>query len=316
MVLLKCINTQGTVRLVDVDSKALAEDLFILVEVEFGVPLMQQRLTLADGTVLSSNDTLEAQGVTKDAEVFVSSVLDSTVGQLSQVSSEGTAVRDPTVEQACNRIRELFEANAPAVPSHNVGLLDEMSPEAQSYILEQISRRNVEENFETALAFAPETLINVNMLFVECEINKVKIKALVDTGTQASIISAAAAERCGLMRLVDRRMACILQGIGEQQSLGRIHMVHANVSGLHICMSLTVLEHKNLDLVLGLDTMKRHRMVIDLNVNCLRVGDTLVPLLPDSELPEGALGGSLLRTADPEGSGISGGGAGTTGVLR
>jgi DNA damage-inducible protein 1 len=120
------------------------------------------------------------------------------------------------------------------------------------------------------------------------KVNGHPVKAFIDSGAQATIFSQAAAERCNIMRLVDTRWAGIAKGVGVQKIIGRIHMVQIQIENDFLTSSFSVLEQQPMDMLLGLDMLKRHQCSIDLKNNILLIGTTgtKTPFLSESELPE------------------------------
>lgn len=90
------------------------------------------------------------------------------------------------------------------------------------------------------------------------------------------------------MRLIDKRFAGVAQGVGTAKILGRVHSAQMKLGNLFLPVAFSVLEGQSVDLLFGLDMLKRHQACIDLSTNTLRIGETDIPFLSEHELPEKA----------------------------
>ncbi|KAM5319538.1 protein DDI1 homolog 1 [Glossophaga mutica] len=159
--------------------------------------------------------------------------------------------------------------------------------EAQAKIEEEIRQQNIEENMNIAIEVAPESFGQVVMLYINCKVNGHPLKAFVDSGAQMTIMSQACAERCNIIRLVDRRWAGVAKGVGTQRIMGRVHLAQIQIEGDFLQCSFSILEEQPMDMLLGLDVLRRHQCCIDLKRNVLVIGTTgtQTRFLPEGELP-------------------------------
>ncbi|KAJ3412077.1 DNA damage-inducible protein 1 [Chytridiales sp. JEL 0842] len=303
--------TGDLLKTVEINSDLTVGDLKALAEAELGIPAVSQVISFNGVDLLDATKTIQQVGMKQDDIVLVKSN-SSNVGRggtdpieaaRQQLLSNPTSLariarQNPELAAAVNNpaafrtVVERLEAarreaerrqHEEAMLLHNA---DPFDIEAQRKIEEAIRQENIARNMELAMEHNPESFGRVVMLYINVEVNGHPVKAFVDSGAQATIMSPDCATKCNIMHLLDTRFAGIAEGVGTAKILGRVHSTMLKVGSQFLPCSFTVMEGKGVDLLFGLDMLKRHLAVIDLGKNCLRINSEDISFLPEHELPD------------------------------
>lgn len=309
----------------DVDTSIELENVKAILEAEFAIAPENQQILFMGRVLPDDKRTLASYGI-KDGDLLVihdtraMNTQNSEMSNLEEVMRQqilqspslqqnlrqhnpvllDAALRSPqefaqVITQQRAKVQEMQAAQEELFHS------DPFDVEAQKKIEESIRQDRVAENLEHAIEFSPESFGNVSMLYVNLKVNGHLVKAFVDSGAQATIISPDCATRCGIMRLLDTRFAGVALGVGTAKILGRIHSTQIQLgSDLFLPCSFTVLEGRNVDMLFGLDMLKRYQASIDLKKNALIIQDREIPFLPEHEIPKNEDSLPLLGDAEPK----------------
>jgi DNA damage-inducible protein 1 len=198
-------------------------------------------------------------------------VLTSDMVTLGRILSEKKAKVQKDIDEYYDLIRRARE--------------DEFNPEIQMKLKEAIDKANVHQNYEIAMQEMPEAFGRVVMLYVPVEVSGHKTIAFIDSGAQMTIMSKPLAQKCGLLRLMDERWKGKAVGVGTAPILGRIHLTQLKFGSMYLQTSISILEDQKLDLIFGLDMLRRWQAVIDLKEQCLRIGNESIKFLQETDIP-------------------------------
>ncbi|GAA5954923.1 hypothetical protein JCM3765_007814 [Sporobolomyces pararoseus] len=322
--LLTVATEDGNTFNLDLDGSMEVETLAALLEADSGIAVDDQLLFFSGRQLTNPKDSLESYGiksgdmlllrqksnepsalrggqappvagrnVDEDSETMRRQLLGNPqlMAQLRANNPEfaAAAENDPAKFRQFLHQMASMQESARMQQQHESALLnaDPFNIEAQRKIEEAIRQEAVLENMEQAMEQMPESFGQVHMLYVDTEVNGVPVKAFVDSGAQSTIMSPDCAEKCGIMRLIDKRFAGTARGVGTARILGRVHSAQLKMgTDLFLGCSFTILEGKDVDLLFGLDMLKRHQACIDLAQNALVIQGRKIPFLAEHELPK------------------------------
>ena len=229
--------------------------------------------------------------------------------QIQQAKNYETAVEIWRKEMVTNSIRSAAQTSQTFHKERTFRQRLQQNPnddEAKEYFAKKESQVLVNEQYMRAMQEYPESMGRVLMLYINAKINSHPLQAFVDSGAQMTIMSKSCAQKCGIFHLLDTRFHGMAVGVGTGKILGRIHIVQLQIGDYHFPCSVTIMDDatlprtgnqdsakakpKDMDLLLGLDMLKRFNCNIDLLEGCLKFklgGSTLeTPFLHEKDLDE------------------------------
>ncbi|KAJ3299270.1 DNA damage-inducible protein 1 [Borealophlyctis nickersoniae] len=291
-------NDHGDVHNVDVDPQMELENLQALAEAELGIPVSQQVLYHNGNELKDGKRLLSACGILQDDILLIRRNAPAGGSSSHHQAPQTAETQNPELANALMnnpaefaRMFNEIEARRREVMERQratLAALEDADPfdvEAQRRIEAEIRKENIAQNMEAAMEHNPESFGRVVMLYINAEVNGNPVKAFVDSGAQATIMSPECAEACHIMHLLDERFAGTAMGVGTAKILGRVHSALLKVGNQYLACSFTIMEGKGVDLLFGLDMLKKHQACIDLEKNVLRINGEEVEFLSEHELP-------------------------------
>ena len=149
---------------------------------------------------------------------------------------------------------------------------------ANNEIINQIKEANdkervINENYIKAYDEIPSCLIPAKMIYLEAKIMGQKIKFLIDTGAQVSLLPLNIVKICNLDHLLDQRVAGELKGVGSDRVMGKIHYLEVELPCGVIPCSFTICENSDLVPILGIDMMQQMGLLLDFKNRKIKINN-------------------------------------------
>ena len=139
----------------------------------------------------------------------------------------------------------------------------------------------VEEDLDAAV-HRGTPLADDGLLYAPCRLGVHSLMAMVDTGSESSVMSERMAQRCDLMARCDRRWSGTAVGLGSLRVLGRVHDVRVSLGGHDVRVHVSVIEDagRGVDFILGRATLCAAHGRIDVAAQTLTLGEDGACLVP------------------------------------
>ncbi|CCF56528.1 hypothetical protein KAFR_0B02300 [Kazachstania africana CBS 2517] len=269
------------------DKDKLLKDLQI---VDDDLLLIRNRITVVNPSELNDEEYVEQFRRELLQNQYLRQQLTAQIPGLEQMLQDRQLFFDrlsPVILQRRYADTAQLQSNPFGIPQDEYTKLmnDPETPENKKRLDELINQRAIDEQLRNAYEYTPEVFATVTMLYISLEINGQPVKAFVDSGAQMTIMSSRLAEQTGLSKLIDKRFIGEAHGVGTGKILGRIHQAQIRIETQYIPSSFVVLDTQ-IDLLIGLDMLKRHQACIDLEKNVLRIAGVETKFLGEADIPK------------------------------
>ncbi|XP_077994136.1 nuclear receptor-interacting protein 3-like [Glandiceps talaboti] len=125
-------------------------------------------------------------------------------------------------------------------------------------------------------------------LMVKCQCNKEEFEALIDTGSRYTIVSSKRAGKCGLVESSNHSDVGMATAFPDARwkVKGQIEGAEINLGGCLIHCDLLVTDDDNMELLIGLDTLRISKAIVDLDRQVLIIGQQEIRLMSEKEIPD------------------------------